>query len=264
MKHRRPHRVGRLLILGMAMTLGLVWGLWYVTIGRGPLAGDLRHDFGVVLVPKDTITVRHTFDLTNRTSRPITIETIHSSCGCAAAKPDRTRIEPGESVQLKAALALNKSGLKKAHVTLVLNDDRLVALHMRAIARKERVLSHNEGRLRDGKLPVSPTQATVITLFAEIVDSDDPPAGLTWTAPPDIEVSATEWKLQLRRRKSSHEPARWLCQIKIRPVNQPLGEDAAIRIKYPPDEELIIPLLRRGDADQETGQDQPDPESGSQ
>ncbi|UCD74619.1 MAG: DUF1573 domain-containing protein [Phycisphaerales bacterium] len=255
-----PHRVGLLVLLILIVVIAAGWGLWYFTVGRGPLAGDLHHDFGTVAITGRKTTVRHVFNLTNRTGETLTIRDIRSSCGCAAAKPSQDQLAPGQSVDLDAGLALTRSGLKKARISLVLDDDRIVTLHMTAIGRQERVLSYNEGRLKDGGLPVSATRSTVVTLFAEIIDNDDPPAKLKWSAPDGMAVSFSEWSQRIQRKRATHEPARWLAQMTISPVTQPLDEDAAVVIEYPPDEQLTIPLRAIGAADRE----QKDPPSQSE
>ena len=81
----RPHKIALLVLLVVLVVVGGGWGLWYITIGRGPLAGDLHHDFGTVILTDREATARHVFHLTNRTDDTLAIRAIRSSCGCAAA-----------------------------------------------------------------------------------------------------------------------------------------------------------------------------------
>lgn len=246
-----PHKAGLLVLLVLFVVIAAGWGLWYVTVGRGPLAGDLHHDFGTVTVTGRGTTVRHVFHLTNRTDEILAIRDLRSSCGCAAARPSVDELQPGRSVDLDAGLSLTRSGLKRARISLVLDDDRIVTLHMTAIGRAERVLSYNEGRLKNGRLHISDTGQTVLTLFAEILDNDDPPAKLKWVAPAGVAVAFSEWSQRLQRKRASHEPARWLSQMTIGPVTQPLEEGAAVVIDYPPGERLVIPLEAANKTDRE-------------
>ena len=258
-----PHKTGLLVLLALLVVIAAGWGLWYLTIGRGPLAGDLHHDFGTITVVGRGTTVRHVFHLTNRTSETLAIRDIRSSCGCAAAKPSVDELEPGQSVDLDAGLSLTRSGLKKARISLVLDNEEIVTLHMTAIGRQEHVLSYNEGRLRDGRLRMFESRPTVLTLFAEILDNDDPPAKLTCTAPDGVVVTFTEWSQRIQRKRATHEPARWVAQMTIEPVQSPLEEDAAVVIEYPSDERHTIPLQQGGMPSQKEDNDQAGAEADS-
>ena len=68
-----------IILIGLLGATVLVVGavLWFWP--RGPLAGDWRHDFGDVLVPRGGITLQHTFSLRNRTDHDVTIRKISPS-----------------------------------------------------------------------------------------------------------------------------------------------------------------------------------------
>jgi len=47
------------------------------------------------------------FKFTNRGAVPIEITDVHANCGCTAAKPAKTRFEPGEAGELPATMTLS-------------------------------------------------------------------------------------------------------------------------------------------------------------
>jgi hypothetical protein len=103
------------------IVLALAWAWWYMAVGRFPLVGALRHDFGDLVLQEGRVTGVHTFRLVNKTGETVVIDAIRASCGCAAGEASTTEVAPGASVEVETRLALFKPGRKQARVTLMLS-----------------------------------------------------------------------------------------------------------------------------------------------
>jgi hypothetical protein len=95
--------------------LALGWA-FMAFITRGPLAGETKHNFGVIAIPTaDGIELSHTFHLTNRTNDGLLLRSARPDCGCLtvnAAFP--MTIYPGESIDLPIAMRFGgRSGHQK-------------------------------------------------------------------------------------------------------------------------------------------------------
>lgn len=68
-------------------------------------------------------TVSHNFVITNNGGDTLKILQVNPSCGCTAAKPDKSNLLPGESANLKVDFSsVGKSGKQEKYVFVVTND----------------------------------------------------------------------------------------------------------------------------------------------
>lgn len=123
--HRQNPRTTVLILLTLLGVAILAW--WTLQwVMRGPLAGDVHHDFGEVAMPeRGPAILNYTFELTNRTNRPLTIQTARPDCGCLtinAAFP--LTVAPREDVDLPITMRYAGSDErgKTVHIRLVFAD----------------------------------------------------------------------------------------------------------------------------------------------
>jgi hypothetical protein len=66
---------------------------------------ELKHDFGVVARGSDT---RATIIVTNIYEEPVTIANVDTTCGCTAAKPDKTQLNTREQARIEVQMNTTK------------------------------------------------------------------------------------------------------------------------------------------------------------
>ncbi len=78
---RRVPRIIFVLPLGLVAVVLLTWQV-LAFLNRGPLAGEIKHDFGAVVVKDGPAQLSHTFHLRNRSSKALMIQAARPDCGC--------------------------------------------------------------------------------------------------------------------------------------------------------------------------------------
>jgi len=79
-----------------------------------------EYDFGDI---KQGEKVSHVFVLTNTGGDLLTITNVRPSCGCTAALPEKNKLAPGESTNLKVTFnSSGRSGKQKKLITITSND----------------------------------------------------------------------------------------------------------------------------------------------
>jgi hypothetical protein len=78
------------------------------------------HDFGTV---DEGEQLRHVFKLKNTGGAPLLIDRVRTSCGCAAATPDKKEIAPGGTSQIEVKFdTRNRQGRQRKTITVMSND----------------------------------------------------------------------------------------------------------------------------------------------
>lgn len=225
MTRRTVHRVVLPLVL-LAVGGGGAGGWWYLTNGRFPLAGELRHDFGEVRFSGRTTTVEHTFHLRNRTGENVVIDKLVPSCGCTLAEVNDTVIEPGDEVRLHAKLALSGIGGKRTHVDIVLRDRAPMSVWLRATAIRTAALIPTVDRVELGE-----GGSARATVMIDLQDPAQTPGTPELTTGAGIEATFAGWE---RVRDGSAEgavAARWRGVIDLRLVDDRAPARSALVIR---------------------------------
>lgn len=120
-----------------------------------------EHDFGEITSGEK---VTHYFVLSNTGDDNLVIKSVHASCGCTAAKPEKDRLSPGETTKLK--VEFNSTG-RKGHqvktITVETNDTQKPQLTLKitgdvvqADGRQPVIYfpetQHDFGKLKEGKV----------------------------------------------------------------------------------------------------------------
>ena len=123
-----------------------------------------EYDFGDI---KQGEKVSHVFVLTNTGGDLLTITNVRPSCGCTAALPEKNKLAPGESTNLKVTFnSSGRSGKQKKLVTITSNDPEnpKQIITIKAVVIKPNVESavypvikfsetqHDFGKVKEGKL----------------------------------------------------------------------------------------------------------------
>lgn len=81
---------------------------------------QLTHDFGNI---NENEIVKHTYVISNNGGDLLKILDVRASCGCTAAKPDKSELKPGESTDLVVSFnSKGRKGPQSKTVTVVTND----------------------------------------------------------------------------------------------------------------------------------------------
>ncbi len=81
---------------------------------------QIEYDFGTV--EQGTI-VKHSFIITNTGGDVLKINHVNASCGCTAAKPDKSELSPGESTNINVQFNTNgRKGKQRKSVYVNTND----------------------------------------------------------------------------------------------------------------------------------------------
>jgi hypothetical protein len=87
-----------------------------------------EHNFGDISAGK---IVTHNFILTNTGDDYLLIKNVHASCGCTAAKPDKDKLSPGESTNLKVEFnSTGRNGAQHKVVSVLTNDPKTPELKL--------------------------------------------------------------------------------------------------------------------------------------
>lgn len=214
---------------------------------RGPFAGKLSHDFGVVMIEGERSSFEHTFVLTNRTDQTFEITQARPSCGCTAAKVSDEIIEPGEQFAVHTTLTLSKSGRRTSDVTLYSEQGPLQKLHLEATGRRSNPLSASREQI-----VLEPGRSQVVVVMAEVYEDDQPPSEPQVKATADVDVQVGEWSLARERRRARREPARYRAFVEIS-TSAELSAPASLEVTVDVEDEqhsLTIQLVPRQTTEQ--------------
>jgi hypothetical protein len=89
-------------------------------IGPKIVVNPIEYDFGTVTRGEK---VKNDFLVTNTGDDLLTIIDVKASCGCTAALPEKTELEPGESTKIKVEFnSTGRSGHQVKYITVTSND----------------------------------------------------------------------------------------------------------------------------------------------
>jgi hypothetical protein len=236
---RKPGR--ELLVLGFIVAvLGLLIGLYLLTLGRSPLAGPNTHDFGFVMISNGSASVEHTFTLTNRTSRTLELGRPRPSCGCTVSGLSTNTVEPGEQVSVTAKLTLSQAGRRSSDIAIPIEGRGVRMLSITGIGRPV-----NEIHARRERIILAPGSETTVGFSVD-----------AWTdvwhdvrevPKPKIDVpdgvSARFERWVLRAIPEHDRPARWEGQVVLALEGDALPEDAMFVVTLREGQELRMPIL---------------------
>ncbi len=234
-----PSRGKRLLVL--ALTALVIAGggvIIALAVALKPLAGESRHDFGVVPISGDRAAVDYTFRLKNRTGRTLAVNDVRPSCGCTSVKASARSVEPDGTLEVATTLALTRSGIQRAHVYLDLGEAGMQTLTVQAIGRLTQRLTATQKRLK-----LASGRPATLVVRLEVHESNDPPPPPTITAPEGVRATFDAWHQVRRRNKGKAIPARWVGPLTVQYTGEPsLPDGAALVIRADSDQTLTVPL----------------------
>lgn len=89
-------------------------------IGPNAVVQQKVHDFGDI---KQGEIVKASFLISNSGGDLLEIMNVHASCGCTAAKPDKSVLKPGESTKIEVNFnSKGRRGIQQQRVTVTTND----------------------------------------------------------------------------------------------------------------------------------------------
>jgi len=234
MNRKLLHRIGIacLVFLGICIATYITFKL---TIGRSVLAGESRHDFGVVLIDEPSSTFEHTFKLTNRTSKTLNIKNIKPSCGCTTAEPNTLVLMPGDVLELEAKLSLKSSSLRKSRISITFDDDTFHNLWIQGFGRMRQQLSASTG-----VLPVQPNKPAVMVVFVEVWEDIENAPEPKIVTDEGIEAKFTRWDLQFKGDDSRGKPGRWSGRILVSQTAQTIAKDAKLTLQFKDNEKIVV------------------------
>lgn len=234
------------LALAAAVSSG-AWAYWYFLI-RGPLAGETYHDFGEVPLGDGLTRVEHTFNLTNRLSRPLNIVGIRPDCGCLTVNDMRLTLQPGDSLNLPISLQA-KIGERIALIHVLFDDDTQAMLKVRAVGKPPPTL--RLANLADGAtVTLGPDGTAEFGIMLDTYELYDAPAlpKITSSHPTlTAEFVQAAWTLQHRPKDVKYSPTTWEARVRVRITGDAamLPGDAAITLEMPLAKPLLVQVRRQ-------------------
>jgi hypothetical protein len=207
---------------------------------RSPLVGEFAFDAGEVYMDQNTVDVRHTFTLKNRTGRNIEIAKVAATCGSTSATASKTIVAPGDTVDVNAKLTFNQPRAWSEEIILNLGDDGVLTLVMSGTARRRHDFYSAQSSVR-----LSPTVPQQVVLIATSLNSNGPPAEPSFDSPEGVQVNFKGWRLVHELDESQRRPARWQSQIVLSQATLELPTKAKLTVRPPSGSPISIDLTGR-------------------
>jgi hypothetical protein len=211
-----------LLIGGLA---GAGW--WYLAVGRFPLRGDLRHDFGVIDTYGSPVSVEHTFRLRNATSETLRIDRIIPSCGCTDVAASTMTIDPGGEVEIAVTLTVSGRQDKRwhKHIDLLLADHGVMTLWINADAKRVMHLAAAEEAI-----DLEAGGSADLVIYVEYFRTEDEPPAPTIESPDSVTARFVGWERADRSFAMRDSGTRWRGTVRVERDDEPLPSDAHVSI----------------------------------
>jgi len=89
-------------------------------IGPKIYSPETEHSFGDIV---EGTVVSHEFKIVNNGDEELYLIKVNSTCGCTVAKPEKEKLQPGESTKIKVSFnSANRSGKQKKFINVFNND----------------------------------------------------------------------------------------------------------------------------------------------
>lgn len=242
MNRKLLHRIGIicLALIGLCLATYITFKL---TVGRSVLAGESRHDFGIVLIDDPISSFTHTFKLTNRSNKTLNITSIKPSCGCTTAEPNTRVLMPGDLLELEAKLTLKSSNYKESRITITFDDETFHNLWVKAYGRKRQSLLASAG-----VLGLQQNIPKVLVVFVEVWDNVKNAPKPKIVTDEGIEAKFTRWNIQNKGNDANGEPARWSGRILVTKTAETIDRKAKITLQFEDDEPIIVGIYTNREA----------------
>lgn len=253
----KEHRRRPAVVLGSIVGIvAVVVVLYMLTLGRPVLVGEDRHDYGVILIPdgEEGAWAEHTFTLRNRTRQPLTIEQVHTSCGCTATRYAPHVVQPGENLEVRVMLTVSQNGLSEERAFVQTAERGMRTLTVRGVGRREQQLRTN----RPG-LHLRDDSEQTFVVFGDVWPDDLANGTIEPTLTVDggdaLNVRIAEWTEHRPANPRAHTPAIWSGQIVVRPADGALANEASdtiVTVTLLSKHTLELPVRLMAMPDQET------------
>jgi hypothetical protein len=244
---RKPGR--ELIVLSaVVLVLLLAIGLYAMTLGRSPLAGESVHDFGTVMLGEDGAAVEHTFTLTNRTRRPIELGPPRTSCGCTVSDLSTSVVEPGEDVSVTAVLTLSRAGRRSSDISIPMEGRGVRTLHVTAFGRSPREIHGRASRIqlwRDQHAVLGFSVDAWPDVWDDVMNLPEPAV----LAPEGVRAELTTWRMA--QSPGGGAPTQWQGQVSVMLEADELPDDAHVTVTLREGQELRVPLWTRVSSSEE-------------
>lgn len=215
-------------LLGLVM-MGIAMWVAVVVATRGPFVGQTSHDFGTVMMPPgEKVRLEHTYRLTNRMGKAVTVQAVRPDCGCLTSITGPTTVEPGGLFELPIVMSTS-SRQKKVLIHLDLGDDGMQTLRATAAIRYEPRLTSSVKHLTLGAARITDAPIT-----AYIYDTYDQPAAPEITATEGLRVTFSGWHQARRPNDPRVVPCVWEGRISVNQDAQATIESGSITLELKP------------------------------
>lgn len=237
MQHKKLHILS-IVVVSLVVLVG-GWYLYANTLGRPYLEGENVHDFGMVWIDGFETKVSHTFILVNRTNEVIEVRDVVSSCHCTIPYTESRRILPGGSLELIAEMTLDKSGLEKANITIILDGNRKQRLWVSAMCRRKMPLLYlgEHIELLMGLPKVLPVRC-------EVYKAKDEPPPLMVRSCKGVSANFKKWKIIEFFDEEWQRPAVFVSELIVTRNVMDLPEDRTIEVSIDGENWLSVPVNR--------------------
>lgn len=230
----------KLLVIPVALVV-LIAAVWLIMamLARGPLTGESRHDFGVLTMESGThVELHHSFHLTNRTARPLTIKAARPDCGCVSVNATfPLTVQPGASIDLPVTMHFGGDE-RSVLIQMDCGDAGVQILRVSARSMYLTTLSTNSSTLT-----VSSGGSTSISVFATVFTSQSAPPTPAITASQGLTATIQPWVLPAFEKNAPPIPRIWQAQLSVKNSADALPLDAAIVLQLEGSPPLRIAIV---------------------
>lgn len=178
-----------------------------------PLYGNYIHDFGMVNISDEPVSMSHVFTLENRSDETVEIEKVATTCGCTSYELSSEVVKPGETVTLEATLEISRPGARREKIILALKDHGPLTLTIGGIGRNienVQVLQRSISLDDDSEGIIQ-----VVLNTRDDINMPLPQPIITSPSQGEVEYVVLPWRLIHPADEDAGIPNRWHTELRI-------------------------------------------------
>jgi|TARA_B100000959_G_C14901821_1_gene591277 hypothetical protein len=225
-------------IIGFLIVMVLGWGI-YNYLFTGPIAGDLNHDFGVVMIDRPSTIIEHTFRLKNTTDHDLRIKSATPTCGCTTTQWPEEAVKPNDYFEIPVHLRLKKSEMKKSKIRLEFDSGETAILKIKGVGRFKQSM-----RVSPPSLPIPKTSLGGAKCVIQLEwDQETRPEQPVVSFPEGVNVEFDSWRFSKASDSNKKAPELWTIRMQVFFDTTVNPDDAFVSVTMPGAPTLKIPLL---------------------
>lgn len=211
-------------VLGIIVLLAVVLMLVNRTSPQ-VFVGARALDLGVKEIHGEPAVFTGEFSLRNEAGTAVHVLMIRPSCGCLQAQLPRTVIPAGEDLKIPFVMTLERHGVKDVNLDVVLPEEHIERLTVRAEAREIYHLT-----LAPQVVLFKDDQPQKVMVYVEVFDGENPPPSPRIDAPVGLEVAFAGWEKLDARNAGGVDSQRWRSELSLMRIDDAAFSDALLTV----------------------------------